>query len=299
MRQRIVRGSLYGLWFLLCLVFFLVKGFPAQVLVERLAIETHKATGMKLSVADADTLFPNGIALSGVRLTSPEEGENPLSLSAERVSVRVSLLSLLGSTRRLSANAEMFSGRLQGELAWSPEGVSVSGKLSALDLERLPFWSDWLGLKLGGKLTGSFQLAVNPKNAAEAGGEISLQLEQGKLGDGQVQVPGWGPLTIPWISLGKTELALAIAKGKADIKTFKVASDDVEASADGYFLLQQRLSQASARCKARFKITDDFLKRNPKFDILTQRLAEARGQDGFYGYSVFGPIGKPQFKPLR
>ncbi len=298
MRRAILKYSLYGLWFLLCLAFFLVKGFPTQVLVERLALEAQKA-GLRLTVGEASTLFPNGLSLSGVRLTSPEDAETPLSLAAERVSVRFALLSVFSSQKRLSADAELFSGRLEGEVGWGPEGMSLSGKAHALDLERLPVWTEWLGLKLAGKLTGSFALEMNLKNAAETSGEIALQLEQGKLGDGQVQVPGWGPLTIPWISLGKTEIALAIAKGKADLKTFKVTSDDIDGTADGYLLLQQRLSQASARCKVRFKISDDFIKRNPKFDILTQRLAEARGQDGYYGYSVFGPIAKPQFKPLR
>ena len=71
---------------------------------------------------------------------------------------------------------------------------------------------------------------------------------QGRFGNGKA----YG-VDVPWFGLGKTQINLSIKKGKAEIKTFKVNSDDIEASLDGYFLLQQKMKNLSAHCRLRFK----------------------------------------------
>ena len=78
-----------------------------------------------------------------------------------------------------------------------------------------------------------------------------------------------------------------------------ISSDDLEASLEGYFLLQEPLSYTSARCKLRFKPSEDFLNRNPKFKDLIDlsNMNKAKGQDGFYGYSFYGRLANPQIKP--
>jgi type II secretion system protein N len=300
MQTKLIKFVLYPLFFLLCLVFFLVRGFPIEQVSQGMIHRAETLLGMKITTGGLSTLFPNGVEAVDVRLQKPGEKDGPpLTLTVERVSARIGLLALLTGDKDVSFASELLTGKIEGEVNVGADTVKLSARSYAVDLEKLPVWKDLLGINLGGKLNATIELDMSKKDIKETKGHVDLNLEAGKVGNGPIQVSGFGPLTLPWISLGKTDVVLEVAKGKADIKSFKVASDDIDGTVDGYFLLQQKLDQISARCKTRFKISDDFFKRNPKFEILTQKLAPAKGKDGYYGYTIFGPVIHPQFKELK
>lgn len=297
MQNPYLRSAVYVLFFLVCLAFFTVQGFPVEIVQGKLEREVQRRLGMKLTTGSLEILFPNGLEATNLRLAKEgEEGKPGLAILVSRARARISLLALLAGVKDISFSAELLAGKVEGDLRLEESLQRIEADLSALDLGRLPVWQDLLGLPLAGKVTGRLDLALSPKDIKESRGTIVLALEQGSLGEGTIR-----GLSTPAISLGKTQANLEIGKGKLDIKSFQVRSDDIEASLEGYFLLQKNIEALSARCKLRFKPSDDFLGRNPKFKDLINLsgMNRAKDNDGNFSYSVYGRLDSPQFRPLR
>ncbi len=297
MQNPVLRYTVYGLFFLLCLVFFTVKGFPIDVVQSRIEREAERRLGMKMTTGQLEVLFPNGVEADNVRLMKPgREGQPGLAVLITRASGRVSLLGLLAGDVDVSFDAELLNGKVQGDLGLGDATKTVDVELHALDLSRLPIWQQLLGLPLTGKITGQVELKLNPADIKSAAGSLALTLEQGALGAGKIR-----GLSTPPIRLGKTEANLEIEKGKAEFKTFSVRSDDIEASLDGYLLLQPELAHTSARCTLRFKPSATFLSDNPKFEDIIQLSGMNRAKDGegFFSYSVYGRLDHPTFRLHR
>ncbi len=295
MKNGIVRTAVYVVFFLVCLVFFTAQGFPIGLLQNRIEREVHRRTGMKMTSAKMDFLFPNGIEAKTVRLMKESEQEDKpgLVILLPQASARISPFSLFSSSKEVSFSGQLLTGKVEGEVSVSKESVKLKTSIHSLDLGRLPIWKDMIGLSLEGKLSGKMDLSLSPKDIKKTKGTMEISLVQGKIGEGTIK-----GLSTPPISLGKTVASLEMDKGKANIKTFSVHSDDIEANLEGYFLLQKQISQLSARCKIRFKPSADFLGRNPKFkDIINlSGLNRAKDKDGFFSYSMYGRLTHPQFR---
>ncbi|HOX45270.1 MAG TPA: type II secretion system protein GspN [Myxococcota bacterium] len=298
MKTKILKGVLYTLFFLVCLAFFVVRGFPIQLVADKLTSDVEQRYGLRLVTGSLETLFPAGVQASELRLTKQSGDDSPgLVVPVERVKARISLLGLLAGHQDVSFQVELFAGRVDGETRLDGDQRKLKASLVSLDLAKLPIWKDLLGLELAGKLSGEIDLEVSPKDLKATTGTLALTLEQGTLGEGSIK-----GLSIPKIALGKTQLELALAKGKAEVKTFKVQSDDLEANlTESYLLLQKELIQTNARGKVRFRLTEDFLAKNPKFKDLIQLtgMNQARSDDGFFTYQLFGRIDHLQFRPQR
>ncbi len=146
MRGKIFKILGYSFFFLLCLVFFFVKGFPAQVVGEQLTREIGQRTGLKLTYQSLDTLFPNGVEAQGVRLLKEgKENEAPLSFRLDQVSARISLFSLLTGKKNLSFSSELLNGKLSGRLGLEPSQWWLDAQLAGIRLGKLNFWTDLIG----------------------------------------------------------------------------------------------------------------------------------------------------------
>jgi len=301
MKNKILKIAGYCLFFLCCLVFFLLQGFPVEM-VGALLQNRARAAGFKLSYEEIDTLFPNGLEFDTLRLQHPRQEGGSYSLRLDSASARLSLLSLLGGHKSLSFQVDLLGGSLTGAFDTRQQGWHLQATLAGLRLDKIAFWKELLGQQLKGELGGEVELDWNPRQVKDGSGRIQLQLLGGKIGQGKI----YG-INLPWVDLGKTQLNLEIKKGKAEIKIFKVQSDDLEGGLDGYLLLQQLLANSSIHCRLRFKPAGELMEKirkqiPPEFHAMLDReLNRARGSDGFYRYSIFGRIfsGRPTFRPLR
>jgi type II secretion system protein N len=303
MRTKIIKGVGYPLFFLVCLIFFLVRGFPVQLIVDDMSRMAQQELGMKMSMVSITTMFPNGAEATGVRLVQEgKEGSPKITILLDHLSARIPLFGLLAGRKDVSFSSELLGGQAEGRFNLTDEHWDLKAKLEAVNLGKLNFWPEVIGHELAGKVTGTVDLHVVPKKIKSTRGELALEVVQGRFGNGKA----YG-VNVPWFGLGKTQINLSVKKGKAEIKNFKVNSDDIEASLDGYFLLQQRLKNLSAHCRLRFKPSDEKMKEirsqipEELQGMFDSGFDKARGKDGWYRYSVFGRIlaGKPQFRPLK
>jgi len=298
MNNRIVRTVVYIVFFFVCLVFFTAQGFPIGLLQSRIEREVQHRTGMKMTTGQMSFLFPNGIEAKTVRLMKEsDQADKPdLVILMPKASARMSVFSLFSSSKDLSFSGQLLTGKIEGELYVAKESMKLKASLHSIDLGRLPIWKELMGLSLAGKLSGKADLSLAPKDIKTTKGTMGISLVQGSLGEGTIK-----GLSTPSISLGKTQATMEMDKGKINIKSFSVRSDDIEASIEGYFLLQKKIDQLSARCKIRFKPSADFLGRNPKFkDIINlSGMNRAKDKDGFFSYSMYGRLTHPQFRAAK
>lgn len=302
-RRKILKYTAYTLFFLLCLFFFLVQGFPVAMIAQRLEQAAQAALGAQLKIDHLGTLFPNGVEAVDLRLSLENtERKQTYSIRVDRASMRISLLGLLLGRRSISFRADLLSGRTRGELVSSGGDWKLKGEVSELDLGRVPFWPELLGMQLAGKLSANADFQIAPKDIKQLQGNLMLHLQQGKLAGGKL----YG-VELPAIDTGKTEVQLEIQKGKADLKVASVKSEDVDASLEGYFLLQPRLKDITSHCRLRVKFSDaklnELRSRIPSefHGLLEGELNRARGADGHLRFSMFGRIfaGGMSFQPLR
>jgi type II secretion system protein N len=297
MKKKAAKIISYTLFFLFCLAYFTVSGFPMEVIQDRIEKGVNQQLGLNFNAAQFDLSFPNGIVAEDVRLTkSFKDGQPGLAVFVPTAEFSISLWGLIVGRQDISFDAELLSGRVEGELNLDPDHYKVNARLHGLDLSKLSIWKQTLGLSLSGKVTGHLDLNMSAKDPKESQGTIELSVEQGGLGEGKVK-----GFSMPPIRLGKAQASLELAKGRAEIKSISILSDDISASMEGYLQMQKRIIQSTVHCSLRFKPSSDFLNRNPKFkDIINMTgLNKAKDQDGFFSYNLLGRLDRLQFRENR
>ena len=303
MKIKIIKAVGYTLFFCLCLFFFVLYGLPVQAIWDKASAIATQRAGVKLTAASLSPLFPVGFKAIGVRVVKPPEGESDLglSLSVEKLSARVGLFAYLFGRQSLSFQADLLSGRVTGSVSAKGDTQKIDLQAHDLQLANIPVWKDKLGVELEGKVEANVDLEISTKDAKASQGTISLQVEKGRFGNGKISM-----LELPWINMGKTEVNLVVSKGKAEIKTAKVASDDIDLALDGYFLLQQRLDQMTSNCRIRFKpseakMTEIFSKVPELKGLVDAQMEPAKGDDGYFRYSMYGRVigAQPSFRPQK
>jgi hypothetical protein len=304
MRKRILNISLYSLFSLVCLFFFLVRGFPIQILADDLKSSLERDLGVKITTSSMAVLFPNGVKATDVRLIKPGREDAPgVTMLLDMVKVRISLLGLLIGHRNVSFRSELFSGSLDGTIGLDSERVRVDTQIEHIDLKKFPLLSDILGTKVTGDFSGAVELSFTTRDLKTAKGAIQLDLDNAGIGEETVSEGAGGSsgFTIPPVRLGKVQINIQVDNGKAELKTFKQQSDDLEANVEGYILLAQSFSQFTQNCRVRFKPSAGFLNKNPKFQAVIDLggMSDSKDQQGYMAYKVTGKLTNPQFQPVK
>jgi type II secretion system protein N len=304
MRNRILTISLYSLFFLFCLFFFLVRGFPVKILADQMKSSLEQELGVNITTGSMSVLFPNGVKATDVRFVKAGREEAPaFSVFLDMVKVRISLLGLLIGHRNVSFGSELFSGSLDGAVSLGGERVQFNTQIEHIDLNKFPLLADIVGMKFKGIFSGTIDLNFTSHDLKTATGVVQVDLDDAAIGEGTVgeSADSSGGFSIPPIRLGKVQINLQVDRGKAELKTFKQQSDDLEVNAEGYVLMAQRFDQFTQNCRVRFKPSASFLAKNPKFQTVIDLsgMTNATDPQGYIVYKVMGKLTNPQFQPVK
>ncbi|HTP25666.1 MAG TPA: type II secretion system protein GspN, partial [Anaeromyxobacteraceae bacterium] len=149
-----------------------------------------------------------------------------------------------------------------------------------------------------GNLSGDIDLLLDDRNAANSEGHLDLSVASAALNAGPVPVPGMGALTLPRVELGEVVAKASVRDGKLTFDRLDANSQDLEASGEGlYCILQPRMAFARIFGKAHLRIHDALWAKRGATGykgIVEMALAQARSQDGAYGFQIFGTLSQPQ-----
>ncbi len=297
--ERVSQWIGYPVFFFVCFMFFAYLTFPYDRLRDKL-IQVAAVQGYELEVIDLEPSWLTGVTLSGVRLILPAqaEGEPTLDLVVDELTVRVALLPLIIGNTALSFDAEMANGYAEGDVSLGDQEAEVEAELEMIDLKRISALRRYTKIPVEGVVTGEIELDM-PQEIGQSTGEIELAIEGLAVGDNesQIQVPGWGGLTVDRADLGTLELTATIADGVATIDQLKSHGKDLKLDGSGTVRLARPLTRSQLDLLARLEILDAYKQRSGRIASVLD-LAKARPEfksaqtsDGAIQYKLTGSLG--------
>jgi type II secretion system protein N len=308
---------LYPLFYLACLCVFAVITFPYDVLKERIVTSFNaqqRATNgtQELSIDDMGWHFLFGTKLHGIRLLSASsDPSKPFSeIKIDEATVNVSLLSAIIGNTSVRFNLDAFGGSIRGSYDVSGKGKDVDLTLEAVDLAQIPVIADLVGLPTEGKVAGTISISLPDGKASKGTGAIALDLTDVAVGDGKAKLKGQLPL--PRLVVGDVKVSAEAKDGQIKISKLSATGKDLELQGDGRIQMRELSTESLLDVNVRFKINDSYRGKNdttkvlfgtpggkdtPLFELGYPPAKTAKRADGFYAWSLHGPLGKPDIVP--
>jgi type II secretion system protein N len=240
-----LKGPLgWGLASLACFIVFLFLTFPYGPLQSRLLTELSRASGWEVRAADWSVGLPAVIEWRDVILAGPTIGAIPVEAVRATVGVFQALLGrlVLDYAVQLPGVAPAGAGRATGSLtaaSWSLGGpVAVKGHLQQMDLAAVlkPYVSQ-------GTVQGDFMHRWDSAQGVNAvlKGEGTAKVE---IKDLVVERIAAGTSSIPSLTFGRIQAALACRDAACDVTELKGDGIDGSFTAQGRVTLRQPLQQS-------------------------------------------------------
>jgi type II secretion system protein N len=240
-----LKGPLgWGLASLACFIVFLFLTFPYGPLQNRLLTELSRASGWEVRAADWSVGLPAVIEWRDVILAGPTIGAIPVEAVRATVGVFQALLGrlVLDYAVQLPGVAPAGAGRATGSLtaaSWSLGGpVAVKGHLQQMDLAAVlkPYVSQ-------GTVQGDFMHRWDSAQGVNAvlKGEGTAKVE---IKDLVVERIAAGTSSIPSLTFGRIQAALACRDAACDVTELKGNGVDGSFTAQGRVTLRQPLQQS-------------------------------------------------------
>ena len=240
-----LKGPLgWGLASLTCFIAFLFLTFPYGPLQNRLLTEVNRASGWEVRAADWSVGFPVAIEWRDVVLAGPTIGVIPVEAVRTTIGVFQAFLGqlVIDYAVQLPGVAQAGSGRATGSLttaSWSLRGpVAVKGHLQQMDLATIlkPYVSR-------GTVQGDFMhrwdSAQGAHDALKGEGTVKVEIK-----DLVVERLAAGNSSIPSLTFGLIQAALACRDGACDVTELKGDGVDGSFTAQGRMMLRQPLQQS-------------------------------------------------------
>ncbi len=291
---RLLRFILYPAVFFLSLGFFFIVLFPFGGLKERFSREIESAVakeGYTLSLGNVDILWPNGLALTNVQLSSPE-GTGPAH-KISKAELKFALMDLMSGIKDIDFDIRSNQGKAIGNFYSSPEKLFLQADLDRFDLSWIPVLARTASLPMTGAATGRLETEVYYQDSSKNSGNIDLQILE--LGLGEIVLAD-GTYRFPAMRLAGpdagSKLEVSIAKGNFDVKTFKLLGGDLSLDTTGKVYGAKRFDNYRFNLKGSLTVTPDFA---TKFPIIAL-IEKQKGADGFYPFTITGRVLKPSIR---
>lgn len=240
-----LKGPLgWGLASLACFIAFLFLTFPYGPLQNRLLTEVNRVSGWEVRAADWSLGFPVAIEWRDVVLAGPTIGVIPVEAVRTTIGVFQAFLGqlVIDYAVQLPGVAQEGSGRATGSLtaaSWSFRGpVALKGHLQQMDLATVlkPYVSR-------GTVQGDFMHRWDSAQGADDAlkGEGTVKVE---IKDLVVERIAAGTSSIPSLTFGLIQAALACRDGACDVTELKGDGVDGSFTAQGRMMLRQPLQQS-------------------------------------------------------
>jgi type II secretion system protein N len=294
--KKMLKWAGYPAFFLVCFVFFAYKTFPYDRLSDRLVHEA-RARGYEVEIIDLTHSGLTGLTFENMRIVLPgEEGSPPLDVIFDELTVGTSFFSLLSDTKSFSFDAELAGGEAAGDFAIGQDSMELEAEIEAIDLGAIPALREFTKVPVTGTLNAEIDLSM-PSEVAESTGSVELTIDALNLGDGETQldIPGWGGLTLDRADAGNLELVATIEEGFANIERATSHGRDLQLDAVGKIRLLRPMKRSELNLMVRVKIEDAYKEKSAKvatmLELASSGLKSAMTSDGAIQYTIAGSAG--------
>jgi type II secretion system protein N len=285
LQRRSLKYVGYSAFFTFSFLFMLYLTFPYRSLVDWAEGEARKAN-ISLSIEEIGPswLWVKARTLSIV-LPKQEGQSEPQPIPIDEVKIRPSLL-----PPGIVYEAHVFGGTVSGHLGLLSQHPGVIVHAKGLNLARSNSKAA-VGLDIDGTLDTDIDLDLD-SDGTKMSGTLGITGSGLVINGGSV-----GPYDLPKTDLGQLDLSINIENGKATVESGKIQGGDAEALLEGEIALAQKLLLSNLKLKLKFKLSDDFVKRNPLASGIG--FSMTKDSKGFYTGSIARVLGNPSFVPQR
>ncbi|MEM6960310.1 MAG: type II secretion system protein GspN [Myxococcota bacterium] len=240
---------------------------------ERSANQRADGRGRHLEIDSLRPYWLSGVQLEGVRVIEPSEidADSTYELAIDSVVAQISLFRLLIGTQKLDFKLELAGGTFEGSLTKSGRHISASVDIEDLNLRQVGIIENYVGLPVGGRLTGALTLEV-PEVTAEATGSAEFAIKDASIEGGKLKIAAVpmlrNGLTVERLSLGELALNMNVSEGKATIEELKADGEDARIAGSGTVRLLSPLKRSRLDILLRLEFLEAYRKRNE----VTERL---------------------------
>ncbi len=147
--------------------------------------------------------------------------------------------------------------------------------------------------------------------ASKAAGALSFESRDTAVGDGIAKLKG--ALALPKLEVGTITLAADVKDGVVKLTKFVSGGKSLDLQGDGRITLRDQVADAICDMQVRFRISDAYRTKNdvtqslfgapgssaPPLFELDPRVKQSKRADGFYGWSMRGPLTHLDFAPAQ
>ncbi len=324
LRERLVAlGAAVGYpaFYVVALVVFAAVTFPFEKVRDRIVAgfndsQRDSPSGKELAIGEVSSSWVTGLKLSAVRIIDrdapPREAgkkAEPHELKIDSVLVRLQLLPLLVDTRAVTFQAELFGGRVEGELRDHGKSQSLEVSLDGLDLSQVTPLTQLLEVPVDGALGGTLKVELPEGKPSKANGTLSIEAVSVAVGDGKASL--MGKLAAPRLTLGTFSIDAEIKDGTVKVSRLGASGKDVDFLADARIPLRDDVMESAADMNLRYRVSDAYRGKDDHTKALfgspdgtvqsvldfDPRVKQAKRADGFYLWHAHGPLGKLDFAP--
>jgi type II secretion system protein N len=306
----------YPLFYLLCLAVFASLTFPYDKLKERIVYSFNSdqkgPAAQELQIEDMSGYWLTGVRMKGVNLLSPpsEPGKAPSKITIDDATVRYALLPMIFGGRHLNFGADAFGGSVDGSFVQDGNDKSLDLTIDSIDLGQVQPLVGLLGVPIEGKLGGTAHIRMPDGKASKGSGSVSLEAKGTAVGDGKAKLKG--AIALPRLDIGTVTFAADAKDGVLKISKFLAGGKDLELQGDGRITMRELFVDALCDMQVRFRVNDAYRSKNDMtkslfgapgssapalFEMADPKVKQSKRPDGFYSWSVRGPIGRLDFLP--
>jgi type II secretion system protein N len=182
--------------------------------------------------------------------------------------------------------------------------------IDEMDLGKVEPLVQLVGVPLDGKLSGKMRLRLPEGKVSKAAGPVTLESKGSAIGDGKAKIKG--ALALPRLDVGTISLSGDAKDGVLKLTKFASGGKDLELQGDGRVTLRDVPTDSLCDLQVRFRINDNYRAKNEitkslfgapgssapaLFELADPKIRQAKRPDGFYGWSVRGPLSRLDFAP--
>ncbi|MEW5848392.1 MAG: type II secretion system protein GspN [Myxococcota bacterium] len=316
MKRRVLLTALgYPAFFMGCFLVSLYLTFPMNLLRGRIleemtrALNAQKNPGQygkpgKVTAENVDLYRFTGVEFTNLVVTPVTTNPDPaIPYELDKVRVRLQLLPLIKKNFEFAFDVRAYDGHAEGTVVLA-QGLQQLKALTAsadgIAWGKIGVVREKLKVPAEGTVGGNVDMTFG-KDAKEHAGTIKMKGEALAIGPGELAVPGFGSLTLPHIDLGKLDGDIKVAEGKTSGPPMSLNGKDIQGQLEMPLALRNQIDNSTINNGVMtFKLADEFLKANPKFQPVfdfTPQLKQAKDEEGVYHFRLKGTLGNPSPKP--
>lgn len=187
------------------------------------------------------------------------------------------------------------------------EAVAFHLKAEDINLKLIHDLRDALPVPLVGTVNIEIDLASESAFWSEASGKIAFSIHDLLLSKGGYEAVIFGStLAVPPLAVSSIEGEIVFEKGVGKVTMMKVVSKYLDILLKGEVALGKKLKESTTDLYAAFKIQDAYLNQSEAIrtimesaDVFSPKAKQAHRDDGYFGFSYQGILGKGRLSPSK